>query len=301
MEMVELGEGLPAMSRLVYGAWRLAGDTNTSADHVLRKIELCMEQGITTFDHADIYGDYECEKLFGRATAGRADLRDRMQIVTKCDLKLISPKHPDHRVKHYDTSAGHIRFSVEDSLSKLGVDVLDLLLIHRPDPFMNHHETGAVLDALVDEGKVRGVGVSNFMPWDIDLLQSAMKQPILTNQIEINLMNRKAFTNGQIARAQKDGRPPMAWSPLAGGSIFQPGIAAGDRVMPMLTRIGLDHGVTADAIAIGWLLAHPARIMPVVGTNSLGRIAKIADALKVTIDRQTWFQLWTLAEGDEVP
>ena len=166
---------------------------------------------------------------------------------------------------------------------------------------MDHHETGAVLDALVDEGKVRGIGVSNFMPWDIDLLQSAMKRPILTNQIEINLINRAAFTNGQIARAQKDGRPPMAWSPLAGGALVLPGNPLSNRMIPHLTRIGLDQGVTAEAVALAWLLAHPARIMPVVGTNSPGRVAKIAEALKVSIDRQTWFELWSLAEDGEVP
>ncbi len=301
METVVLGEGMPPMSRIVYGAWRLADEADTSAANVLRKIESCLDQGITTFDHADIYGNYECEALFGRAMIGQSGLRDRLQIVTKCDIMLISEKWPATRVKHYDTSADHIRFSVDDSLRKLHVDVIDLLLIHRPDPFMDHHATGAVLDALVAEGKVRGVGVSNFMPWDIDLLQSAMSQPILTNQIEINLINRSAFTNGQIARAQQDGRPPMAWSPLAGGSLVLPGNPVSNRLIPHLTRIALDQGVTAEAVAIAWLLAHPARIMPVVGTNSPGRIAKISEALKVSLDRQTWFELWTLAEGGEVP
>ncbi|WP_306118610.1 MULTISPECIES: aldo/keto reductase [unclassified Roseitalea] len=301
METIEFGHGVPPMSRIVYGAWRLSDDHDTTPDHVLEKIELCLAQGITTFDHADIYGDYECEALFGRALRNRPDLRDTMQIVTKCGIMAMSDKFPRRRVKHYDTSAAHIRNSVEVALGQLGFDVIDLLLIHRPDPFLDHHETGAALDALVDEGKVRGIGVSNFMPWDIDLLQSAMTHPILTNQIEINLVNKAAFTNGQIARAQRDGAPPMAWSPLAGGSMFYPGDQVGKRVMPRLTEIAADQGVSAEAVAVAWLLAHPARIVPVVGTNSLKRIERIADALKVTLDRQTWFELWSLAEGDEVP
>lgn len=302
MEYVDFGHGVPPMSRLIYGVWRLADDHDTSLTHALHKIEACLDQGITTFDHADIYGDYECEALFGRALHGHNALKQKMQIITKCDIMLMSPdKFPSRKVKHYDTSAGHIRDSVENSLHRLGVDVIDMLLIHRPDPFMNHNETGATLDALVAEGKVRGVGVSNFMPWDIDLLQAGMKSPLLTNQIEINLINKSAFTNGQLACAQRLGRPTMAWSPLGGGALFHPGSEVGKRVLPRLNTIADQSGVAAEAVALAWLLAHPAHIMPVVGTNSLSRIARIKDALTVTIDRETWFELWTLAEGKEVP
>lgn len=302
METIDFGHGVPPMSRLIYGVWRLAGDHDQSLSHVVEKVEACLDQGITTFDHADIYGDYECEAIFGRALHGHASLKQKMQIVTKCDIMLMSPgKFPGRRVKHYDTSAAHIRASVDNSLARIGVDVIDMLLIHRPDPFMDHHETGAALDALVDEGKVRGIGVSNFMPWDIDLLQAAMKHPLLTNQIEISLLNISAFTNGQIAKAQMDESPLMAWSPLGGGALFMPGSEVGKRTMPRLTEIGADFGVAAEAVALAWLMAHPARIMPVVGTNSLKRIANIADALKVTLDRETWFELWTLSQGKEVP
>jgi len=301
MEMVDFGHGVPAFSRLIYGVWRLADDMDTSETHIRKKIDLCLENGITTFDHADIYGDYSCEALFGKVIKSHGDLKDRMQIITKCDIMLLSEKFPKRRVKHYDTSAAHIRASVDASLGHLGVDVIDMLLIHRPDPLMDHLETGGALDALVDEGKVRGVGVSNFMPWDLDLLQSAMKHPILTNQIEISLAARDTFTNGQIARAQQDGRPPMAWSPLAGGRLFIPNDEVGKRVMPKLLEIGNNYHVAADAVALAWLLAHPAKILPIVGTNTLDRIRYITDALKVEIDRETWFELWTLAAGQEVP
>ncbi|MEN0000234.1 MAG: aldo/keto reductase [Pseudomonadota bacterium] len=301
MEMVDFGHGVPPFSRMIYGVWRLADDMDSTDAHVREKIEACLENGITTFDHADIYGDYACEAMFGRVIKSHPELKDRMQTITKCDIMLMSEKFPERRVKHYDTSAAHIRQSVDASLANIGVDVIDMLLIHRPDPFMDHHETGAALDALIDAGKIRGVGVSNFMPWDIDLLQSAMKHPILTNQIEISLDARDGFTNGQIAKAQMDGRPLMAWSPLAGGRLFIPNEEVSKRTMPRLLDIGSRYDVAADAVAVAWLLAHPAKILPIVGTNNVERIRHIADALKVEINRETWFELWTLAAGREVP
>lgn len=301
MQMIDFKNGVPAMSRLVYGVWRLGDDADTSSAHIVRKVEACLDQGITTFDHADIYGGYACEKLFGDALQGRVDLKSKIQTITKCDIMLTGEPYPARRVKYYDTSAAHINLSVENSLKNIGVDVIDMLLIHRPDPFMDHHETGAALDALVDSGKVRGIGVSNFMPFDIDLLQSAMKHPILTNQIEINLLEHAPFTNGQIAKAQQAGMPLMAWSSLAGGRLFDQADAAAQRVTPRLTQIANEQSVGVDAVAVAWLLAHPANIMPVVGTNNLDRIKTASDALKVNINRETWFELWTLAEGNEVP
>lgn len=301
MEMVDFGRGVPPMSRLIYGVWRLADDADTSDKHIISKIEACLAQGLTTFDHADIYGDYRCEALFGRAIKDRQDIKDAMQTITKCDIMLESAKYPDRRVKYYDTSAAHIQNSVDNSLGNIGIDVIDMLLIHRPDPMMDHHETGAALDGLIDAGKVRGIGVSNFMPWDFDLLQSAMKYPLLTNQIEISLLARDGFLNGQVAHAQRMGTPLQAWSSLGGGELFNPANEAGARLMPRLTEIGADYGVAADAVALAWLLAHPANIMPVVGTNNIDRIAKASDAFKPVIDRQTWHELWTRATGHEVP
>ncbi|WP_026317134.1 aldo/keto reductase [Ahrensia kielensis] len=301
MQMIDFKNAVPEMSRLIYGVWRLGDDADTSSEHIIRKVEACLDQGITTFDHADIYGGYVCEELFGNALKGRSDLKSKMQIITKCDIMLTGEAYPQRRVKYYDTSAAHINYSVENSLKRIGVDVIDMLLIHRPDPMMDHYETGAALDALVDSGKVRGIGVSNFMPWDIELLQSAMKHPILTNQIEVNILEHAPFTNGQIAKAQQADMPIMAWSSLAGGRLFDTSDEAAKRVMPRLKEIANEQNVGADAVAIAWLLAHPAQIMPVIGTNNIERIAKISDAMNVKIDRETWFELWTLAEGHEVP
>ena len=301
MPRISLGVRIPEMSRLVYGCWRLSDGGETSPSAVARKIGLCVDQAVTTFDHADIYGNYTCEALFGAALAHDPGLKRDIQVVTKCGIMLRSPVFPDRRVKHYDTSAAHIRRSAETSLQRLGVEVIDLLLIHRPDPFMDHHETGATLDALVADGLVRGVGVSNFMPGDFDLLQSAMDSPLLTNQIEISLLQRAAFTNGQVSQVQKNGVSPMAWSPLGGGALFDPANPAGARLAGRLAKIAAEHHVLPEAVALAWLLAHPSMIMPIVGTNDYGRIARMSECLKIGFDREMWYELWTLAEGQDVP
>lgn len=298
MERVELTDGL-SLSRLVYGMWRLGDDADTSPAHVQAKIDLCLAQGITTMDQADIYGGYTAEALLGAAFRAAPGLRDRVELVTKCDIVAPVGKYASARVKHYDTSPAHIRASVEASLSHMATDRIDLLLIHRPDPFMDHHATGAALDALVAEGKVRAVGVSNFRPWDWDLLQSAMTTQLCTNQIELSLLARDAFTNGDLAHLQKLGAAPMAWSPLGGGALFGEEDAA-QRLRPHLERHAQAQGVGTDAVAIAWLLAHPARIIPVLGTNSLDRIGRIADAARVELTREDWFELWTAASGQEV-
>jgi predicted oxidoreductase len=299
MPRIELKPGL-SLSRLAYGVWRLSEAADTSAQAVAGRIQACLDQGITTFDHADIYGGYSCEALFGAALRAQPGLKARMEIVAKCDIMLLSDQRPGNRVKHYDTSAAHVQASVERSLQNIGVDAIDLLLIHRPDPLLDHHALGACLDSLIQSGKVRAAGVSNFMPWDLDLLQSAMKNRLLTNQIEISLMQTRGFVDGQIAHAQRLGVPVMAWSPLGGGRLFGQDAAA-LRLRPALQRVASAQGVDETAVAIAWLLHHPARIIPVLGTNDPARIARMQDALRVTLDRQTWFELYSLANGAEVP
>ncbi len=297
MERVPLREDL-SLSRIVYGMWRLAEDPNTAASHVQAKVEACLEQGLTTMDHADIYGEYMVEEIFGAMLRAAPWLRDRMEIVTKCDIVAPAGRYATAPVKHYDTSRAHILASVEHSLRLLGTDTIDLLLIHRPDPFMDHHETGAVLDEVVASGKVRAVGASNFRLHDWTLLQSAMETPLTTNQIEISLIRPEPFTNGDIAFLQERAVPPMAWSPLGGGALF----ANADKALrDKLNSLADAHGTDAGAVAVAWLLAHPARILPVMGTNRLDRIRGLSDALKIAIDRETWFDLYSAALGHEVP
>ncbi len=296
MQRIKLTDDLE-LSRIVYGMWRLGDDTDTSPDHVRNKIAACLDQGITTMDQADIYGGYMAEEIMGAALT--PELRNRIEIVTKCGIVAPAGRYANARVKYYDTSRAHILSSVDHSLRLMGIDVIDLLLIHRPDPLMDPAETGAALDEVVAAGKVRAVGVSNFRPWDWELLQASMKTPLVTNQIEMSLLAHDAFTNGDLAFLQRNGIPPMAWSPLGGGAMFFDNRHA-DLVADM-TRIADQHNADAAAVAVAWLLAHPARILPVLGTNSLDRIARIGEALQVQMDRETWFELYTHALGQEVP
>jgi predicted oxidoreductase len=292
------------LSRLVYGAWRLADDADTSVANVHNKVDACLAQGISSFDHADIYGDYRCEAVFGQLLRESPSLRDEMELISKCGIMLISDQYPERRVKYYDTSAAHINHSIENSLRNLHTDHLDLLLIHRPDPFMNAEETGRALDAIIDSGKTKAVGVSNFMPDDFALLQAHMSHPLVTNQIEMSLLNHNAFHDGSLAYLQQNGLRPMAWSPLAGGQLFSDQSTADgsavSRVKPLLNKLAEQHDCGIDHIALGWLLNHPATILPIVGTNNIDRIAKVSKALDINIDRETWFEIWTAAAGEEV-
>lgn len=296
MERTDLTPDL-SLSRLVYGMWRLGDDTDTSPAHVQAKVEACLAQGITTMDQADIYGGYTAEAILGAALRHAPALRDQIEIVTKCDIVAPVGRHAGARVKHYDTTPAHITASVEASLRDMATDRIDLLLIHRPDPLMNPDETGAALDALVASGKVRAVGVSNFRPWDVDLLQSRMTARLVTNQIEISLVAHDALVNGDLAYLHQHRIAPMAWSPLAGGRLAA---EAPEGLRARLAELGAEVDADWSAAAIAWLLHHPAGIMPVMGTNSLHRIAQISDALRVKMDRQTWFELYTLALGHEV-
>ena len=295
MERISLNKEV-SLSRIVYGMWRLGDDENTSPEHVRAKIDASLDQGITSFDQADIYGGYEAEEILGNALSVSA-LRNKMEIVTKCDIIAPVGRYADARVKYYDTSRAHIIASVDHSLRLMGIDHIDLLLIHRPDPLMDHHETGAALDEIIASGKVRSVGVSNFRPYDWELLQSAMKNQLVTNQIELSVLAHDSFVNGDVAFHQRIGTPLMAWSPLAGGALF-----SGDHleVMSALSSVASQNNVDETAVAIAWLLAHPSRILPVLGTNSLERIKGMSAALDVKMDRQTWYEIYTAALGREV-
>jgi len=286
------------LSQIVYGMWRLGDDTDTSPAHVQAKIEACLAQGITSIDQADIYGDYGAEELLGACLKQAPHLRDQIEIITKCGIIAPIGRHTGARVKHYDTSAEHIRESVEQSLRLMAIEQIDVLLIHRPDPFMDHKSTGAALDAMVQSGKVRAVGVSNFKPHDWTLLQSAMKSPLCTNQIEVSVLAHDGFTNGDVAFLQERAIRPMAWSPLAGGALFD---ASDSPLQRTLQKTAQEHDSSVSAVAIAWLLAHPAGLLPVMGTNNIDRIKTLSAALDIWIDRQSWFEIYTAALGQDVP
>ena len=300
MQRLTLNKTDLSLSRLVYGVWRLADDPNHATSHVRAKIDAALSQGITSFDHADIYGNYECEALFGKALADDPSLRQRIEIITKCDICIATDKNPDRRVGFYDTSAAYITGQVERSLKNLHTDVIDTLLLHRPDPLMNAAETGTALDALIDSGKIRSAGVSNFKPDDWRLLQAHMKHKLVLNQIELSVMHREPFINGELSALQLDGISTMAWSPLAGGRLFGHEEAA-QRVRPLLQQVADEQNSRLDLVAFAWLLKHPANILPVVGTNNIERIQGLSGALDITMDRHTWFEIFVAAAGQGMP
>lgn len=295
MQRVKLSPQIE-VSQLAYGKWRLTDDPDMSVEHIRNKLAACLDQGITTIDQADIYGGYQSEEILGNALRGTA-LRNQIEIITKCDIIAPVGRHRKARVKYYDTTRAHILASVDQSLQLMAIEHIDLLLLHRPDPLMNHFETGGALDELVVSGKVRAVGTSNFHPYDWQLLQSAMKTPLVTNQIELSVLAHEPLTNGDVAFHQMNATPILAWSPLAGGDLFA---ARNQTLLDLLSRIGSQQGADAAAVAVAWLLAHPARIIPVMGTNSIARIERLSDALTVSIDRQTWYEIYTAALGHEV-
>ena len=296
MQRITLSDSL-SVSRIIYGLWRHTDDKDQSSRKLQSKIEACLEQGISTFDQADIYGGYSSEALLGETLKQAPYLRDSMEIITKCDIVAPIGIYSDNKVKHYDTSAQHINLSVERSLSQMAIEQIDLLLLHRPDPLMDAQETGSALDALVASGKVKGIGVSNFKPWDIDLLQSCTQSRLLTNQIEISLLQNEALTKGDLAYLQQHSVAPMAWSPLGGGALFKDKQSL---LWQKLNSIAKSYDVQPFLIAIAWLIKHPAIIMPIMGSNDLQRIKQFSQALAIDLSREEWFELLQIATGKEV-
>lgn len=302
MALVPVGPEACRLSRLVQGYMRLA-QWQWSPQQTLSFVEQHLELGISTVDHAAIYGDYRCEELFGQALALRPSLRDRLQIVSKCGLNLVSSRYPERAIKHYDTGAVAIRQSVEESLRRLGTDRLDLLLIHRPDPLMHADETAGALLRLVEAGKVLHLGVSNFTPAQFELLQSRLDIPLCTNQVEINPLQTSVLYDGTLDDAQRRRLRPMAWSPLAGGRPFvDSGDAAGQRLRACLQGLCEElGGIGADVVLLAWVMQLPSGPLPVLGSGRIERLRSAVAALDVKLTREQWFRVLAAAEGHSVP
>lgn len=267
-------------SRIIAGAWRW-NEVETSTLEALIKTSL--DVGITSFDHADIYGDYSNEALFGNILKKNTGMRKGMQLISKCGIQLLSKKHPGTWIKHYDTSKEHIIRSVENSLSNLGTDYLDLLLIHRPDPLMDPETVADAFGLLKQNGKVLHFGVSNFTATQYEMLQSCLPFPLITNQLEISLTKHASLFDGTVDVLMKHKVSPMAWSPLGGGKLMT---AAGN-LWPKKEK----YEATETQMSLAWLLKHPADIFPVIGTTKPERIIESAQATGITIDRQDWFEM----------
>ena len=292
MQKIKLHPQGPELSRIIVGAWRW---TNESTAHIERLIHTALEKGITTFDHADIYGNYTCEESFGNVLRGNAALRNRIQLITKFGIRMLSDKRPDHKVKHYDTSKEHTVKSVESSLKALGTDHVDVLLIHRPDPLLNPEEVAETFTQLKQQGKVLFFGVSNFTTTQFEMLQSYLSFPLVTNQIELSLFRNDPFFNGDTDVLMKHKVKPMAWSPLGGGKFFED-----ERIKGLLERLSKEYNVTAMQLLLGWLLKHSSGVLPILGTTKPERITEGAEAINVKLHRQHWFELLKAVSGKDV-
>jgi predicted oxidoreductase len=290
--------GGPTLSRIVAGAWRM-DSWQFSVQERVRWIEGCLALGITTFDHADIYGGYGVEGLFGEALAAAPHLRERMQIVTKCGIRMVSPVRPEHRLGHYDTSAAHVERSVDNSLAALRTDSLDVLLIHRPDALMDAEALAECFTRLRASGKVRHFGVSNFTPSQFALLHRRL--PLVTNQIEASPLHIAPFHDGTLDQAQDLGVAPMIWSALAGGRLFTGQDDAARRVRAVLERLAGERGISVTTLVYAWLLRHPARLIPLTGSRRLDAMREAVAALGVELDAQTWYEIWVAGNGAPCP
>lgn len=289
MEHSKIHSRGPIFSRIIAGAWRW----NLSVHAVERLALTALDNGITTFDHADIYGDHSNEEIFGNVLKGNSSLRAKMELVTKCDIKFPSAKRPQTWVKHYDTSKEHIIWSAENSLKMLNTDRIDLLLIHRPDPLLNPVEVAEAFSKLKQDGKVLHFGVSNFATSQFRLLQKYLSFPLVTNQIEISLSCYQPLFDGSLDYLYEQGISAMAWSPLGGGKLM-----ANERDM---FNKASKYNATYSQLAIAWLLKHPSKIFPVIGTTQPERVIEAAHSIKFDLDKQDWFEMLKWSMGKEMP
>lgn len=287
-----------ALSEIVAGCWRLA-EWRLDVPARLRWIEAALDLGITSFDHADLYGGYGVEALFGEALAASPGLRQRLQIVTKCGIRMVHPARPAHRVKSYDTSRAHVVASVDASLAALRTDRIDLLLIHRPDWLTDPDELAGTFRDLQAAGKVLAFGVSNHAPDQFSMLHRRI--PLATNQIEFSPLALQALSDGTLTQATDLGLRPMAWSPLARGRLFDPGDAHAARLRALLEDLGRPHGVGAATMAYAWVRRHPSRPRPITGTGRIDGMREAAAALNVPFSAEDWYAVWQTAAGREVP
>lgn len=292
--------GGPQFSQIALGFWRLH-EWNFNTNELIHFIENALEMGITTFDHADIYGDYGNEELFGRALKDRPDLREKMELVTKCGICLKTNKRPENIIQHYNTTADHIRKSVERSLRNLNTETLDLVLIHRPDPLMNAAEMADIFLKLVEENKIRHIGVSNFTVGQMAMFQSELDIPLTTNQVECSLLHTNPLYDGVFDQAQQWNVSPMLWSPYAGGRLFSASDERTNRIRSALREVGNKYSATPGQIALAWLMMLPCKPQPVLGTGKLSRVKEAAESLHLELERQDWYRLLEASQGHPVP
>lgn len=255
-------------------------------------IERCVEHGLNAFDHANIYGQGSCEARFGEALRLRSHIREQLQLISKADIVLAPQDASRWQVKHYDSSAAHLRDALDASLKRLGVERLDGFLLHRPDPLMQTDETIRVLQKMLESGKVGWLGVSNFLP--LQWQQLARELPLRCNQIELSLLAQDAAWDGQLQAMQGDGLQALAWSPFAGGAFPV-------ALQQALETVADTLGATADQVALAWLRRLPGAPVPIIGSLRWSRIEAALAGAQLHLDAPTWFYLAQVARGYEAP
>lgn len=287
-------------SPIVVGVMRLGTwGANLSSQEMENYIDQCLDLGITDFDHADIYGDYTEETHFGEVIKGRSDLKDKVEIITKCGIRMLTENRPDHKVTSYDSTKAHILASVDNSLASLGIDQIKLLLLHRPDYLLNPNEVTEAFEQLRSAGKVLHFGVSNYTTSQFDLLNSFT--PLVTNQIEFSPTHLQPLDDGTLDQSLKLNFQPMAWSPFGGGEIFSstddPSIK---RIQQTAQKLSEKYNAGVDQILLAWVMKHPSAIVPVVGSTKIERIASALEATDITLTNEEWYELLEAARGQEV-
>jgi predicted oxidoreductase len=294
MEKTYLSDAGPKVSPAIYGFYRWRAH-EINANKMESIIDLCLELGINTFDHADIYGGYQCEEVFGEIVKNKRIKREDIVLFTKCGLVVPHSSLPDVKVKYYDTSREHIIKSLENSLRKLRTDYIDIFLLNQLDPLSDLEETAITLQKLRESGKVKNIGVVNFSVFQHQLLSSYLRIPIVTNHIELNLLNTSAFDNGQIDYLKQKYMRPLATAPLAEGQI-----ANSIEKRPLLIRRKLEelapkYNANIESIAVAWVVKLGA--LPLIGTTDEQRIRNIAGAFDVDLSRQDWYELYEASRG----
>ena len=274
-----------------WGVW----DKNLSTSEMSHLINICIENKITTFDHADIYGGYTTEAQFGKAFAESKISRSQLQLISKCGIQLTNGR--PNSIKHYDYSKDYIIWSVENSLKNLQTDYLDVLLLHRPSPLMVADEIAEAIEKLKSEGKILDFGLSNFTSSQTDLI--LQKTEISYNQIQFSATHYQAMLDGSLDYMQIHDIIPMSWNPL--GTVFREDIDQTRRLKKLLVQLVEKYGVGSDTILLAWILKHPSNVLPVAGTVNIARIQSLMKAVALELDNLDWFAIWTESMGNKVP
>ncbi len=284
----------PIAGCMRWGIW----GANFSTTQYRQMIEACLQYGINSFDHADIYGDYTTEAEFGDALKENPSLRQHLKLITKCGIQMVTPNRLGHNIKSYNTSKQHIIDSVERSLQNFGADYIDVLLIHRPDPLLDPAEVAEAIEQLKQQGKILSFGVSNFLPHQTDLLASYTL--IEYNQVEISIIKPNAISDGTLENCMKHKIIPMAWAPLGGGLFTDETHPHFRSITAAAIELAEKYNTGLNEILLAWLHTHPSQIISVIGTTRIERLLQAKVAASIRLDREDWFKLLLASTGEDV-